>query len=109
MKFYYNGKLVRTSKTHEYKYALINIETGHCYACGADRRNPENELNYRSGNLRVYKAVKNGQYRQKDKCHCTADEIRKNAEKYYGSLENAIAECEKYISKLQIVELEPRA
>jgi hypothetical protein len=23
MKFYYNGKLVRTSKTHEYKYAVI--------------------------------------------------------------------------------------
>lgn len=24
MKFYYNDKLVRTSKTHEYKYAVIN-------------------------------------------------------------------------------------
>lgn len=24
MKFYYNGKLMRTSKTHEYKYAIVS-------------------------------------------------------------------------------------
>ena len=109
MKFYYNGQLVRTSKTHQYKYALINTETGKCYACGADRKNPEAELRYRSANLVTYRAVRDGQYRQKDKYHCTAEQIRKNAEKYYGSLENAIAEQEEYVANLKIVELEARA
>ena len=98
MKFYYNGQLVRTSKNHEYKYALINTQTGKCYACWKDRKNPEAELQYRSRNLLVYKAVKNGTYRQKDKYHCTAEQIRKDAEKYYGSLDNAIAEIDEYIS-----------
>ena len=32
MKFYYNGKLVRTSKNHEYKYAIIG-ENGNLWSC----------------------------------------------------------------------------
>ena len=30
MKFYYNGKLMRTSKTHEYKYAIITAADACC-------------------------------------------------------------------------------
>jgi hypothetical protein len=33
MKFYYNGKLIRTSKTHEYKYAVIANDE--CLTCSA--------------------------------------------------------------------------
>jgi hypothetical protein len=34
MKFYYNGKLIRTSKTGEYKYALLD-QNGKCLTCSA--------------------------------------------------------------------------
>ena len=32
MKFYYNGKLIRSSE-HAYTHAVINIETGMCEGC----------------------------------------------------------------------------
>lgn len=32
MKFYYNGKLMRTSKTHDYKFAIVN-PSGSCWSC----------------------------------------------------------------------------
>lgn len=41
MKFYYKEKLIRTSKTHEYKYAVINIKTGKCVTCSAKREGCE--------------------------------------------------------------------
>ena len=37
MKFYYNGKLVRTSKTHEYHFAIINPESGNVWSCHGTR------------------------------------------------------------------------
>ncbi len=43
MKFYYNDKLIRTSKTHDYKYALIS-STGKCVTCSASRERAEAEL-----------------------------------------------------------------
>ena len=36
MKFYYNGKLIRTSKNHEYTHAVIDITTGKCKGCRAN-------------------------------------------------------------------------
>ncbi len=33
MKFYYEGKLIRTSKNHNYTHAVINIQTGSCIGC----------------------------------------------------------------------------
>lgn len=33
MKFYYNGKLIRTSKNHIYTHAVINKETGKLIGC----------------------------------------------------------------------------
>lgn len=33
MKFYYNDKLIRTSKNHTYTHAVINTETGSCVGC----------------------------------------------------------------------------
>ena len=33
MKFYYNGKLVRTSQTHTYTHAVLDLETGECIGC----------------------------------------------------------------------------
>ena len=33
MKFYYNGKLVRTSKTHEYHFGILEPKTGKIVSC----------------------------------------------------------------------------
>ena len=39
MKFYYKGKLIRTSKNHKYTHAVINITNLGCIGCraGADK------------------------------------------------------------------------
>ena len=47
MKFYYNGRLVRTSKTHDYKWAVIEeMDDGtlKIYGCRADRAAADAEL-----------------------------------------------------------------
>ena len=41
MKFYYNGKLIRTSKCHIYTHAVIDTATGRCEGCRADKKNAE--------------------------------------------------------------------
>ena len=45
MKFYYNGKLIRTSKTHVYNWAIIDPTDGGVYACRRDRSGAESEYN----------------------------------------------------------------
>ena len=40
MKFYYNGQLVRTSKTHEYTHAVVT-KSGDCIGCRTNRQNAE--------------------------------------------------------------------
>lgn len=54
MKFYYNGQLIRTSKTRHYKYAIIH-ESGDklkVFACSETRENAqkrlESEIRYRT-------------------------------------------------------------
>lgn len=46
MKFYYNNKLMRTSKTHEYKYAVVSFRTGEpvCLGCSATRSGAEAKI-----------------------------------------------------------------
>lgn len=50
MKFYYEGKLVRTSKTHHYTHALVNVETGKAITCSA--KGPEACESYKQSYLR---------------------------------------------------------
>ena len=45
MKFYYEGKLIRTSKNHHYTNALINTDTGKCITCSSTMEGCERELN----------------------------------------------------------------
>lgn len=42
MKFYYNDKLIRTSKTHEYKFAAML--DGKCLKCSATREGAQAEI-----------------------------------------------------------------
>lgn len=49
MKFYYKGQLVRTSKTHDYKWAIIDeLKDGTLvvWGCRADRKAAEAEAGY---------------------------------------------------------------
>lgn len=41
MKFYYNNELVRTSKSHIYTHAVIDMATGSCKGCRANRETAE--------------------------------------------------------------------
>lgn len=43
MKFYYNGKLVRTSKKHEYKYGLL-LWNGEIRACSSNKESLYSEI-----------------------------------------------------------------
>lgn len=43
MKFYYNDKLVRTSKTHDYKYAIIS-KKGDCLSCHGTLESAQKEF-----------------------------------------------------------------
>lgn len=44
-KYYYNGELVRTSKTHEYAYGAINFETGKIFGCSGTREGAQKMVN----------------------------------------------------------------
>ena len=109
MKFYYNGQLVRTSKTHEYKFAVINTKTMKAWGCSKDLKGIEAQWSQLCRTLNLYKSVKNGTYRQKDRWHNTAKQIEANCIKYYGSLDEAIKLEEDRIADFKIVELEARA
>lgn len=41
MKFYYNGKKVRESKTHEYKYGVYSVRSDKVIACSETREGAE--------------------------------------------------------------------
>ena len=45
MKFYYDGKLVRTSKTHEYHYGIYNKRFERMRSCHSTKELAEKELN----------------------------------------------------------------
>lgn len=104
MKFYYNGKKVRESKTHEYKYAIV-LEQGDnvkVFACAGTRENAlkrlQSEINYQKecaeSNLRWGKNPENYKW----------------AVEYYGTY-NPEEDYKKHIDKIKqikIVELEAR-
>lgn len=108
MKFYYNGNLVRTSKTHEYKFALLNTETGKAYACSKDMKGMDRAMSEVSRTYNLYLSVKNGTYRRKDRWCYTAKQIEDNCIEYYGSLDKAIEEQRQRVAKYKVVELEAR-
>ena len=46
-KFYYNGKLVRTSKTHDYKYAIAYTDDSKILSCHGTYEAAQKEMNKR--------------------------------------------------------------
>ena len=117
MKFYYNGKLMRTSKTHTYTHALLT-ETGTLRSCHGSREAAEKELraliSQHETNIddckRAIKAIEKGQtyyfagHRQQYKCSLKGKTIE-HYEEWIEKYKRIIAFFEKH----QIVELEARA
>ena len=112
MKFYYNGALVRTSKTHIYKFAIIrksDLDTTASkitpYACSRDMKGIESNLAYLSRGLRIYKAVKAGTYVKKKPYEYTSKELETLAIENYGSLDAAIEKKQQDFDQWAVVEL----
>ena len=118
MKFYYNGKLVRTSKTHEYKYAIVkradiesDAERIKPFACSKDMKGVESNLAYLSKTLRRYQSVKDGTYKRtriNGIPTYTAKEVEQSCIKWYGSLDAAIEAERKAYEQWVVVELESK-
>lgn len=107
MKFYYQGHLIRTSKTHNYKYALINKETFYAYRCSKDLKGIQSAIYEIRRRLDLLLSIQNGTFIQKPRC-CSAKEIENAQIKYYGSLQNAIDEEKDYVNSFIVVELEAK-
>lgn len=112
MKFYYNGALVRTSKTHIYKYAIIRKEDLNTtkkkikpFACSKDMKGIESNLAYLSRDLRIYKAVKHGTYVKIKPYQYSPKEMEKRIIELYGSVEAAIKRAQELFDQWTVVEL----
>lgn len=125
MKFYYNGKLMRTSKTHEYKYAIIT-ENGCCCSCHGtlesaqkEFRRPIAECEKSIANFNmIIRAINSGkkyidikEYRYTHRVHFSGKDIAGDDrsqvstwEKYIRQTKNSMADYE----SRKIVELEQR-
>ena len=118
MKFYYKDKLVRTSKTHEYRYAIVkradiesNADKIKPFACSKDMQGIESNLSYLSKELRMYEEVKKGTYKPPTRRgfkYYTAKQIEANAIEWYGSLDEAIQEQKEFFEQWVVVELESK-
>lgn len=120
MKFYYNDKLIRTSKNHIYTHAVINIDTGKCEGCRADKANAEaiistkiaeNEKYIRNEEnaIKAMEAGKNGYYIKEGRhswfCKFNANN---SIERYKEAIEWLKQDIEYIKANWQVVELEAR-
>lgn len=107
-KHYYKDTLIRTSKTHQYSFALLNKFTLVPYTCSSTMKGIEKAQREIAQRLNIYKAVKAGTYVKKDRWSYSAKEIEANCVRYYGSLDQAIAEQQAYVDRFIVVRLEVR-
>lgn len=111
MKFYYNGKLIRTSKTHEYKFAAITAE-GKCLCCSATLDGCKRGLDAYTANgkgwLRNYEEIYNGTFKE-TKNGWTVKEIMGRFNNSREKLKEEIDKKKAYYNGIEIVEIEMRA
>lgn len=120
MKFYYDGKLVRTSKTHDYKFAIMWPD-GECTSCHGTLEAAKKEYRRRiaeiegaiSEDRQIIQAIRQGREYFRYKVCRTWFRIKLTGEKgrveYW---EEEIAQLNKRIEELEarrIVDLEARA
>lgn len=116
MKFYYNDVLIRTSKTHHYKYAIIC--RNNCIMCSATKDGCEkekqkyiNEQLERLGNCRrAITAIENGKdrFEIKDGRRTFYDKPRYTIEHYKDSVEECKRSIEHIKTMWEIVEIEEK-
>lgn len=106
MKFYYQGKLVRTSKTHNYKYGVFTKEND-CLACASSFELAQNSIAsatmFKRSSLKSYnkilKAIKQG--KEKIILGRNIFKITETAEQ----CEEQIKKIEEYLKGIHIEEL----
>ncbi len=121
MKFYYNGKLMRTSKTHEYHYAIVKVDGSKAWSCHgtynaaqkemnrviAERQSAIDSLNERKKALlsgRKYYFIKDGR-REYKYTFTEGDTVEDCIER----IEKAEAKLKWFIENWKIVELQAEA
>lgn len=120
MKFYYNGELIRTSKTHEYTHAVIDVRNSGCWGCRTSYKAAQaiidgqisgcNEsINNCTAAIKALKAGKVG-YIGKDGRNTFKHIFREDetVEKYMGYIEDALKRIHEIQDYLKVVELERR-
>lgn len=122
MKFYYNGKLVRTSKTHEYTHAVIDMSDGSLKGCRACKENAEALIKseiaqyekWIAEKKKAIEAIKSGRnyYITKERGRSykiKIDQPYQTIEWYENGIKGNSMGIEKIKSNWQVVELEARA
>lgn len=103
MKYYYNGKLVRTSKSGTYKYAVMLGDA--CKGCYSKVEGARSTFNYYyknwASNKRCFEEILAG--KRSRKCEWRGDNFTDDEIHEYIAIYDAM------MSRLQIVELEARA
>ena len=107
MKYYYNGKLIRTSD-RIYEYAVIDTETFKVYGCSGTLKGAESQLRGAQKRVLLIKSLIDGTYRKRKYWHASRKEHIEFFVKYHGSLENALEEAKEEIKNVDIVKLEMR-
>lgn len=115
MKFYFNDKLVRTSKTHVYKYAIVKKADAESdatkikpFACSKDMKGIDSNLAYLSKDLRMWEEVKKGTYIKKNSHYFSREQLIAQANEWYGSVDEAIRKQKEWFAKWIVVRLEAR-
>lgn len=118
MKFYYNDKLIRTSKTHHYTHAVIN-ENGEALTCSATLKGCESFINAWINGLytsiqnatNAINAIKNGKttYKETFCGRVYNTPIKGSVEQYEEWIQKCKTDIKRYQTCWQIVELEERA
>lgn len=110
MKFYFEGKLIRTSKTHHYTHAVIKRTENDfiLYGCSSSYKLAEkmmmDSIPYKR--YRKWMAVQDGSYKPRDKWAYSLEKMRKKAVEQFGSVENAVKSSRDGIEGFEIVEIE---
>lgn len=117
-KFYYNGKLVRTSKTHHYTHAVINTKTGKAVGCRSSREAAEaiiaSEINWRNDVIanyeRAVKAIEKGEtwYTEREGRKSYRMRVSRTAEEYKAFAEQTAERQKEILRDWKVVELEER-
>lgn len=121
MKFYYNGKLIRTSKNHTYTHAVIDMSDGSLKGCRASKETAEalirSEISqyekWIAEKKKAIKAIENGKnyYITKERGRSykiTIDQPYQTIEWYTKGIEGNNKGIEHIKANWQVVELEAR-